>query len=149
MNYTNKQKQKLVTVHPELRHTLLANPTPESLNTIIEYQLFDQPYQPLVDDLLCLLPYWELQACAGNKALGTLIQYMVQQLPCLLKNDKVLEANLLRIRILASTPGIFSFPPLEIQENLTQALNRSEILADLPEFEVVSFSAAEIPPPRL
>lgn len=146
MNYTEKRKTTSVAVHPKLRRILLAKPTHESLSTIIEYQLFDQPHQPLIQDILGLLPYWELQACEGNGVLGTLIQYMAQHSPRLLINDKMIEANLLRIRILASTPGIFSFPPLEILEHLVQSLHLSDILADLPEFEVVSFSAAEINP---
>src|SRR5665647_911553 len=144
MNRADNKNSTSVAVHPELRRILLARPTHESLSTIIEYQLFDQPFQPLADDILCLLPYWELQACEGNGVLATLIQYMVQHSPRLLKNDKMIEANLLRIRILASTPGIFSFPPLEIQEHLVQFLHMSDLLADLPELEVVSFSAAEI-----
>jgi len=135
-----------VAVHPVLRRILLARPTDESLSTIIEYQLFDQPYHSLADDLLCLLPYWELQACEGNEVLGTLIQYLTQRSSLLLKNDKMLGANLLRIRLLASTPGIVSFPPLEVQEHLVRVLHTSELLADLPEFEVVSFSTAEINP---
>ncbi|MHB8073065.1 hypothetical protein [Desulfosporosinus fructosivorans] len=145
MDYTDTRKSTPVAVHPELRRILLANPTTESLSTIIKYQLFDQPCQPLADEILRLLPYWEHQACAGNGILAPLIQYMVQHSP-LLKNNKIIEANLLRIRILASTPGIFSFPPFEIQEHLVQSLLMSDILADLPEFEVVSFSAAEIDP---
>src|SRR5665647_837697 len=144
MNYTDNPKSTSVVVHPELRRTLLTNPTHESLNTIIEYQLFNQPCQPLADDILCLLPNWELQACEGNGFLATLIQYMVQHSPRLLKHNKMIEANLLRIRILSSTLGIFSFPPLEIQEHLVQFLHMSDLLADLPELEVVSFSAAEI-----
>ena len=143
---TENRKLTSVAVHPQLRRNLLDNPTNQSLNMIIEYQLFDQPRQPLEDYILCLLPYWEQQACAGNEVLGTLIQYMVQHSPHLAENDKMIEANLLRIRILASTPGIFSFPPLEIQEHLVQTLHMSDILADLPEFEVVSFSASEITP---
>lgn len=146
MNYTDSRKSSSVAVHPELRRTLLANLTQESLSTIIEYQLFDQACQPLADDILRVLPYWELQACQGNKILATLIQYMLKRSPRLQKNDKMIEANLLRIRILASTPGIFSFPPLEIQEHLVQFLHGSDILADLPEFEVVSFCVAEINP---
>lgn len=146
MNRADNKNPTSVAVHPELRRILLARPTDESLSTIIEYQLFDHPCQPLADDILCFLPYWELQACEGNGVLATLIQYMVQHSPRLLKNDKLIEANLLRIRILASTPGIFSFPPLDIQEHLVQSLHKSDILADLPEFEVVSFSAAEITP---
>ncbi len=146
MNHTENRKSASVAVHPELRRTLLSRPTQESLRTIIQYQLFDQPRQPLTNDILCLLPYWELQACEGNGVLATLIQHMVQRSPRLVKNDKIIEANLLRIRILASTPGIFSFPPLEIQEHLLDFLSMSDILADLPQFEVVSFSASEISP---
>lgn len=146
MNYTEPRKSMSVAVHPELRRTLLANPTHDSLNAIIEYQLFDRPCQPLTDDILCLLPYWELQACEGNEILASLIQYMAQQSPSLLKSDKMIGANLLRIRILASTPGILSFPPLEVQERLVQFLRLSDLLADLPEFEIVSFSASEIHP---
>ncbi len=146
MNYTDNRKLTSVAVHPELRRTLLSRPTHESLSTIIEYQLFDQPCRPLANDILCLLPYWELQACEGNGVLATLIQHIVQHSPRLLKNDKIIEANLLRIRILASTPGIFSFPPHEIQEHLLKFLNMSDCLADLPQFEVVSFSSSEISP---
>jgi len=139
-------KSSSVAIHPELRRVLLASPTQESLSAIIKYQLFDKPYQPLVEDILCLLHHWELQACAGNEVLATLIPYMVHHSPRLLKSDKIIEANLLRIRILASTPGIFSFPPLEIQEHLFKFLDRSDLLADLPEFEVISFSCAEVLP---
>jgi len=133
MNRADNNNPTSVAVHPELRRLLLAKPTHESLSTIIKYQLFDHPYQPLTDDILCLLPFWELQACEGNGVLATLIQYMVQHWPHLLKNDKIIEANLLRIRILASTPGIFSFPPIEIQEHLVKFLHMSDILADLPQ----------------
>ena len=146
MNRADNKKSTSIAIHPELRRILLARPTDESLSTIIEYQLFDQQYQPLADDILCLLSNWELQACEGNGVLETLIQYMIQHSPHLLKNNKIIEANLLRIRILASTPGIFSFPPLEIQEHLVRFLHMSDILADLPAFEVVSFSDAEINP---
>jgi len=146
MNRSDNKTIASVAVHPELRRFLLTKPTDESMRTIIGYRLFDQPHQPLVDDILCLLPYWEQQACEGNEVLGTLIQYMLQHSPRLLKNDKIIESTLLRIRLLASTPGIFLFPPLEIQEHLVRALRKSETLADLPEFEVISFSAAEITP---
>ena len=146
MNRTDYRKSASLAVHPELRRILLANPTHESLSTIIEYQLFDRPCPPLADDILCLLPYWEQQACDGNGVLASLIQYMAQRSPRFLKNEKMIQANLLRIRILASTPGIFSFPPLEIQEHLVQFLQTSDVLADLPELEVVSFSADEITP---
>lgn len=145
MDHSDK-KNSSVTVHPELRRILLANPTRESLSTIMEYQLFDQHYPPLAEDILCLLPYWEQQACEGNVVIAALIQYMAQSSPRFLKHEKMIHANLLRIQILASTHGIFSFPAIEIQERLEQFLHTSDLLADLPELEVVSFSVAEIAP---
>ncbi|TGE33668.1 hypothetical protein [Desulfosporosinus sp. Sb-LF] len=146
MNFTDNRKSTSVAVHPELRRTLLANPTHESLRTIIECQIFDHPCPPLMDDILCLLPTWEQQACQGNEILATLIQYMTQHSLSYMKNEEMIQANLLRIRILASTPGIFSFPPFEIQEHLVRFLQSSEVLADLPALEVVFFSMDEISP---
>ncbi|ODA42291.1 hypothetical protein [Desulfosporosinus sp. BG] len=146
MNRTDNKKSTSLAFHPELRRILLANPTRESLSTIIEYQLFDQPCPPLADDILGLLPYWEQQACEGNVVLATLIQYMTQRSPRFMKNEKMIQANLLRIRILSSTPGIFSFPPFEIQEHLMQFLQTSDVIADLPELGVVCFSLDEINP---
>lgn len=143
--YNSDKKNMSIAVHPELRRILLANPTQESLSTIIEYQLFDQPCPPLEDDILCLLPHWEQQALEGNGVLATLIQYMAQQSLNFMKNGMI-QANLLRIRILASTPGIISFPAIEIQEHLVRFLQTSDILADLPELEVVSFAKNEIKP---
>lgn len=145
MNPRDKRSASIA-VHPELRRTLLANPTSESLSTIIKYQLFDRPCPPLADDIVCLLPCWEQQACDGNGVLASLIQYITDHSPSFKKNEKMVQANLLRIRILASTPGTFSFPPCEIQENLNHFLQTSEILADLPQLGVVSFSEDEITP---
>lgn len=145
MDHSDKKTTPL-SIHPELRRILLSNPTQESLSTIIEYQLFNRPYPPLADDILCLLPYWEQQACEGNVVIAALIQHIAQTSPRLVKNEKMIQANLLRIQILASTPGIFSFPAIEIQERLEQFLQRSDLLADLPELEVVSFSGDEIEP---
>lgn len=145
MDHSDK-KHASVTVHPELRRILLKNPTQESLSTIMEYQLFDQPGSPLAEDILCLLPYWEQQACEGNVVIAGLIQHMAQSSPCFIKHEAMIQANLLRIRILASTHGIFSFPAIEIQEHLEQFLQTSDLLADLPELEVVSFSVDEIAP---
>ena len=146
MNLTDNQKSTSVAVHPELRRTLLANPTYESLSTIIQYRLFDQSSPSLADDILGLLPYWEQQACEGNEVLAGLIQHLTEHCPSFMQNEKIIQANLLRIRILASTPGILSFPPLEIQEHLVQYLQTSDLLADLPELEVVFFSETEISP---
>ena len=146
MTHKDQKKSTLISVHPDLRRNLLANLTYESLSTIIEYQLFDQPHPPLVDDILGLLPYWEQQACEGNVVLATLIEHLTQHSPHFIKNEPMIQANLLRIRILASTPGIFSFPPYEIQEHLVQFLQTADVLADLPTLEVVAFSSAEIAP---
>ncbi|MCB8816933.1 hypothetical protein [Desulfosporosinus shakirovi] len=144
--YKKDGKTISIAVHPELRRILLKNPTQESLSTIIEYQLFEQATPPLADDILRLLPSWEQQALEGNEVLARLIQYMSYQSLSSIKNQKIIQANLLRIQILASTPGIISFPATEIQENLIKFLQSSDILADLPELEVVSFSANEIKP---
>ena len=136
----------MVTIHPELRRILLANPNLDALNTIIEYQLFGKPCQLIADDIIRLLPYWEQQACEGNVVIGALIQYMTESSPIFIKDEKILKANLLRIQILALTPGIFTFPAIEIQEQLGKFLQTADLLADLPELEVVSFSAHEIAP---
>jgi len=144
--YNSDKKTMSIAVHPGLRRILLANPTQESLSTIIEYQIFDQPCSSLAEDILCLLPSWEHQALEGNGVIAALIQYMAKRSISYTKNEKMIQANLLRIRILASTPGIISFPAFEIQEHLVQFLPSSDILADLPELEVVSFSENEIKP---
>ncbi|WP_088227039.1 hypothetical protein [Desulfosporosinus sp. FKB] len=148
----NRPENKLtsVAVHPEFRRVLLANPTCKSLSTIIEYQLLDQifdcPEQSLVDEVIRLLPYWEQQACQGNELISTLIHYLSIYFPCLFTGNTFLKSNLQRIRILAETPGIFSFPPCEIQENLIRFLQAADVLADLPQFEVISFALDEIRP---
>jgi hypothetical protein len=146
MKRTDHSKTTQVTVHPGLRHNLLANPTYESLRTIKEFRLFDKPSPPLLEDIQCFLPYWEQQACEGNAFLVPLIEYMTQHLFHFIKKEPMIQANLLRIRILASTPGSFSFQVNEIQEHLVQFLRTADVLADLPIFEVVSFNHAEISP---
>ncbi len=144
--YNPDDKPISVVVHPGLRRILLTSPTQDSLSKIIEYELFNQPCPPLANDILCLLPYWEQQALEGNDVLAALIQYMCQQSLSFINNEKMIQANLLRIQILASTPGITSFPAIEVQENLVQFLQTSDILADLPELEVIAFSESEIKP---
>ncbi|HZK53261.1 MAG TPA: hypothetical protein VFC84_03535 [Desulfosporosinus sp.] len=91
MNHAGS-KNPSVAVHPKLRRILLSRPTQESLSAIIKYQLFDKPNRPLEDDILSLLHYWELQACAGNEVLAALIEYMIQHSPRLLK--KALFVNI-------------------------------------------------------
>jgi len=144
--YNSDEKTMSIALHPGMRRMLLSNPTQESLNTIIEYQLFDPPNPSLVDDVINLLPSWEQQALQGNEILAALIQYMSQRSLSYIKNENMIQANLLRIRILASTPGIISFPTLEVQEHLIRFLQTSDILADLPALEVISFSEKEIKP---
>ncbi|WP_407313064.1 hypothetical protein [Desulfosporosinus sp. SB140] len=146
MNHLEKKPSASVAIHPELRRILLANPTSESFNTMIEYQLFDQLEPSLADDIPRLLPYWEHLACQGNEMIGTLIRYLSKHSPGLFEGNKLINANLLRICILAATPGIFSFPPFEIQEHLTQFLDTADVLADLPQFNVISFPVNEIKP---
>lgn len=145
MDHSDK-KYPSVIAHPKLRRILLANPTPESLSTIIKHQLFDQPSPLLADDILCLLPYWEQEACDGNTVIAALIQYMTLTSPSFMKNERMIHSNLLRIRILASTHGIFSFPAIEIQERPEKFLQTADLLADLPELEVISFTVDEIAP---
>ena len=145
MDHADTDKPASVAVHPELRRILLANPTKESLHTMIEHQLFYKPSPLLEEDVQYLLPYWEQQACQGNGVITDIIDYILKSFPNIREN-KPLQNNLLRIRILASTPGYFSFPPLEIQENLRKFLQTSELIADLPQMKVVSISESEIIP---
>ncbi|MDQ7092004.1 hypothetical protein REC12_00145 [Desulfosporosinus sp. PR] len=146
MHHPERKQPASVAIHPELKRVLFANPTSESLNIMIEYQLFDQLKPSLTEDILKLLPYWEYLACQGNETVEVLIRHLSKHSPELFAGNKLVEANLLRIRILAATPGIFSFPPLEIQEHLTQFLDTADILADLPQFEVIAFPLEEIKP---
>ncbi|AET66409.1 hypothetical protein Desor_0720 [Desulfosporosinus orientis DSM 765] len=144
--YNSDEDTVSIAVHPELRRSLLSNPTQESFSSIIDYQLFAKSYPNLARDILCLLPAWEEQALEGNHVIAALIQYMLKQIPSFTINETFIQANLLRIRILASTPGIVAFPFLEVQENLVRFLKTADLLADLPEFEVVSFTKKEISP---
>lgn len=146
MNNHSDKKKPSVKAHPKLRSILLANPTQESLSTIMKFRLFDQPAPALSEDILCFLPYWEQQACDGNVVIAPLIKYITQSSPRFIKHEKMIHANLLRIQILASTHGIFSFPAIEIQERLEEFLQTSDLLADLPELDIVSFSVDEVAP---
>lgn len=144
--YNSDKNTLSIAVHPELRRSLLTNPTPESLKTIVDCQLFAKSYPGLARDILYLLPSWERQALAGNHIIAALIQYLVKQIPDFTVSEPLLQANLLRIQIIASTPGMISFPFLEVQENLLRFLKTADLLADLPEFEIVSFPQKEITP---
>lgn len=135
-----------ITLHPELRRIVLSNPTSESLSTMIENQLFTQLERSLTEDILRLLPFWEQKACQGNEMIANLIQHLSENTSALLNCSESLKANLLRIRILSSTPGIISFPIIEVQEHLLRFLQAADVLADLPQFGVIAFSKTEIEP---
>ncbi|AFM39968.1 hypothetical protein Desaci_0922 [Desulfosporosinus acidiphilus SJ4] len=139
-----------VAVHPEFRRTLLSNPTSESLRTIFDCQvldkIFERPEQSQAEEIIRLLPYWEQQACQGNQLIATLICCLAKHFPNLFIDNKFLKSNVLRIRILSETPGIISFPSAEVQEHLLKFLLTADVLADLPQFEVISFSLNELQP---
>lgn len=147
MNSFDKKIQTRLRMHPEMLRNLLANPNREAIDTLTRYQIFESRSAYLGQLLLSLLPQWEYIACDGNENLGKLIRILeskpVSPLP---QESEFLKANLLRIRILSETPGFFPFSPLYIQENLTRFLESSEVLADLPQWEVISFSQEELTP---
>lgn len=133
--------------HPEMWRSLLSNPSEKTLDTIIEYHLVEQPVLNLAPWLFPILPLWEQEACEGNETIGQIIQHLEKKrLSPLASEDELLRPTLQRIRILATTPGQFPFSADYIQENLAKFLDSAELLADLPELEVVAFSQEEISP---
>lgn len=147
MNSFERKFRSRLMSHPHLWHTYLTNPTTETVQTIISYRLFDSLRSDLTPVLSTLLPLWENEACEGNESLARLIRYLEQiKLSPLPQEDDSLHPNLLRIRILASTSGVFPFSPTYIQENLVRFLESSDCLADLPEFQAIAFNPAEIEP---
>lgn len=143
-SFERKFRSRLIS-HPQMWHAYLANPTSETVQTVINYRLFDSPRSDLTPLISNLLPLWENEACEGNESLVQLIRYLEQiKLSPFPLEDNSIHPNLLRIRILASTPGVFPFSPTYIQENLVRFLESSDCLADLPEFQVVAFRAEEI-----
>lgn len=133
-------------VHPEIWNSLLVKPTEESLDTISRFNLLELPNLHLAPFISPLLPRWEQEACDGNKALAILICYLEQRQTILEPDYEWLAADLQRIRILASTPGVFPFSPVYIQEHLLQYLESAESLADLPEMGVIDFAIEELAP---
>lgn len=132
--------------HPEMWRTLLMNPNQETLNTLIDLQQLEQPPH-LGPWIFPVLPLWEHEACEGNEILAEVIRRLEQmRLSPLLTEDAMLRPVLQRIRILASTPGLFPFSADYIQENLPRFLDSAEVLADLPELQTVYFSPEEINP---
>lgn len=147
MNSFERKIQTRLRLHPERLRTLLALPTEETVETLTQYHLFESKNAYLGQLLSSLLPIWETLACDGNETLGKLLRLLENTRISPIKHeDQLLHSNLLRLRILSETPGPFPFSPLSIQENLLKFLTGSEVLADLPQLEVISFSPAEISP---
>lgn len=147
MNSFERKIQTHLRLHPEKLRKLLTLPTDETVETLIHYRILESKNTYLGQLLFSLLPQWEYLACDGNEALGKLIRLLENgRISPILHEDKILRSNLIRMRILAETSGHFPFSPLSIQENLTDFLTDSEILADLPLLEVIYFSAEEILP---
>ncbi|MHB1405205.1 MAG: hypothetical protein ACYCV0_06405 [Desulfitobacteriaceae bacterium] len=147
MNSFERKFRTRIASHPQMWHSYLANPTTETVRMVINCRLFDSPRLELASILNSLLPLWENEACEGNQSLAELIRYLEELKICPLSQEEdPLRPNLLRLRILASTPGIFPFSPTYIQENLARFLESSDCLADLPEFQAVAFSSQEIEP---
>ncbi|GAB6171045.1 hypothetical protein JCM15765_05230 [Paradesulfitobacterium aromaticivorans] len=145
-SFERKLRTRLVS-HPQMWHAFLANPTTETVRTVISCHLFDSPRSNLATIINTLLPLWENEACEGNESLAELIHYLEEfKLSAIPQEEDPLRPNLLRLRILASTPGIFPFSPTYIQENLVRFLESSDCLADLPEFQAIAFSRQEIEP---
>lgn len=147
MNSFERKMQMRLRLHPEMWHSLLAVPTEENVQTIINFKLFESPNARLASTLLSYLPFWELQACEGDEVLVHFIKHLEKaQISPLPAEEKIIKSNLQRIRILAATPGMFPFSPQYIQENLLRFLESSDTIADLPEFNIVSFTREEITP---
>lgn len=147
MNSFERKIQTRLHLHPERLRALLALPTEETVATLCQYHVFESKNAYLGQLLFSLFPFWETLACNGHEALGKLIRHLEStRISSINQEDQLLRSNLLRLRILAETPGSFPFSPLYIQENLLKFLTNSEVLADLPQLEVISFSPAEISP---
>lgn len=147
MNSFDKKIQTRLRMHPEMLRNLLSEPNEETIETLTRYRIFDSRDAYLGQLLISLLPQWEYLACEGSKTLSQMIRLLEQgRISPIEKEGKFLRSNLMRIRILAETPGVFPFSPFYIQENLVRFLESSEILADLPQCSVVPFSKEELAP---
>lgn len=132
--------------HPEMWRSLLSNPSEKTLDTIMQC-LAEQSVLNLAPWLYPVLPAWEQEACEGNEIIARIIQQLEKKrLSPLASEDESLRPTLQRIRLMATTPGLFPFSADYIQENLSRFLDSAEHLADLPELEVVAFSKKEITP---
>lgn len=147
MNSFDKKIQTRLRMHPEMLRNLLAAPNEDTIKTLTRYQIFESKNAYLGQLLLSLLPQWEFLACEGNEALGKMIRILEnKRLSPIEQEAHFLRSNLLRIRILADTPGLFPFSPFYIQENLLRFLESAELIADLPQCAVVPFSKEELAP---
>lgn len=147
MNSFDKKIQTRLRMHPDMLRNILADPNEETLATLARYKIFETRGAYLGQLLLSLLPQWEYIACEGNEHLGKIIRNMEKtQISPITQKSEFLQANLLRIRVLAETPGVFPFSPFTIQENLLRFLEGAEQLADLPQLAVVHFSKEELKP---
>lgn len=147
MNSFERKIQTRLRLNPQRLRLLLALPTEETVETLSQYHIFESKNAYLGQLLSSLLPQWEVLACDGNAALGKLLRLLENsRITPIQQEEQFLRSNLLRLRILAETPGPFPFSPLNIQENLLKFLTNSEVLADLPQLEVISFSPEEISP---
>lgn len=132
--------------HPEGWHPLFMNPNYETLDTLLNFHCFDQTTH-LGPWIFPVLPLWEHEACEGNEVLAEIIRQLEQtRLSPLQTEDESLRPVLQRIRILASTPGLFPFAADYIQENLPRFLDSAEVLADLSELQIIYFAPEEIKP---
>lgn len=146
MTFEEKRQAHLRT-HPQMWHSMLQTPNEQTLELIISANLLDQPSRKLFSLICSLLPKWEKQACKESPTLAVLISHLEQKTLSWLANEEiVLRPYLQRIRILSATPGQFPFSPTYIQEHLFKYLESSESLADLPEFNLISFTKEEILP---
>lgn len=146
MNPFERKVRTRIRFQPQTWRWLLANPSEETLSTILDYNLLDSGMY-LAPWISALIPLWEQQACDTNEPLAALLSHLEERrLSYIKEEDESLHSNLQRIRLLASTPGSFPFSPVYIQEHLTRYLEAAGELADLPELEVVFFSSQELSP---
>lgn len=146
MNIFQRKLFARMRYQPDFWRSLLTNPNHETLATLCDLYGFDR-CPPLGPWLFPVLSSWEQEACEGNEVLAQIIQQLEQtRLSPLQTEDELLRPVLQRIRLLASTPGLFPFSADYIQENLPRFLDSAEILADLPELQTIYFSSEEIEP---
>ncbi|MDA8227938.1 MAG: hypothetical protein M0T74_09645 [Desulfitobacterium hafniense] len=147
MNSFERRMKTRLCLHPNILRSILSRPNEDGLTTLIQCKIFDSPNIYLAQWISTFLPKWEIEACQGSEVLAKLINHLEKSNITPIKKEKeILLSNLQRIRILAQTPGKFLVSPFIIQENLIKYLASSDIIADLPELEVISFSKQEIEP---